>query len=171
MAPESLNCESGYYNTSTDVAFDQDSPAGTPRWFLPSTESDSTIEYRLEARPFIPIWRLGMSRSVHPGPRQGAIGCEKTAVRRMARARRPSVLPYRSDDIGRHVGAGFGRRPPISRRIAVNSRRGIATSASWNATHRPCRTILAPILISFSRSIVNDQCWPPATAPMSPSGQ
>ncbi len=94
-----------------------------------------------------------MGHSVHPRPRQGAIGREKTAVRQVARARRSPVQPYRSDDIGRHVGAGCGRRPSISRRIVANSRRGIATSASWNVTYRPCRTILAPILISFSRSV------------------
>ncbi len=36
--------------------------------------------------------------------------------------------------MGRHVGAGFGRRPSISRRISPNSRRGIATSAIWKVT-------------------------------------
>ena len=77
---------------------------GIPRWFLPSRETVSTIEYRSEAWPFIPVWRLGMSRSVHPRPRQGAIGCEKTAVRQVRRARRPPVQP-RIDEIGRHVGA------------------------------------------------------------------
>ena len=99
-----------------------------------------------------------MGHSVHPRPHQGAIGYEKTAVRQVARARRPSVQPYRRDDIGRHVGAGRGRRPSTSRRIAANSRRGIATSASWNVTYRPCRTIFAPILTSFSRGVVSDQC-------------
>ncbi len=32
-----------------------------------------------------------MGHSVHPRPRQGAIGCEKTAVRQVARAQRPPV--------------------------------------------------------------------------------
>ena len=30
-----------------------------PKWFLPSTERDSTIEYRSETWPFIPVWRYG----------------------------------------------------------------------------------------------------------------
>ena len=38
----------------------------------------------------------------------------------------PPVRPYRGDDMGRHVGAGCGRRASISRRISANSRRGIA---------------------------------------------
>ena len=63
--------------------------------------------------------------------------------------------PDRIDDIGRHVGAGFGRRPSISRRMSANSRRGIATPAIRKVTHRPCRTTLAPILISFSRNVGN----------------
>ncbi len=33
-----------------------------------------------------------------------------------------------------------------------------ATSASWNGIVRPCRTTVAPILISFSRSVVSDHC-------------
>ena len=49
-----------------------------------------------------------MSRSLHPRPRHGSFGCEKTAVRQVGRARRPPVQPYRIDEIGRHVGAGFG---------------------------------------------------------------
>ena len=31
-------------------------------------------------------------------------------------------------------------------------------SAIWNVTYLACRTTFAPILISFSRSVVNDQC-------------
>ena len=96
-----------------------------------------------------------MEHSGLPRPCQSAIGCEKTAVRQVARARRPPVQPYRFDDIGRHVGAGFGRRPSISRRMSANSRRGIATSAIWKVTPRPCWTTLAPILISFSRNVSN----------------
>jgi hypothetical protein len=34
----------------------------------------------------------------------------------------------------------------------------MATSASWKMTLRLWRTTLAPILISFSRKVVNDQC-------------
>ena len=99
-----------------------------------------------------------MGRSVHPRPRHGAIGCKKTAFRQVARARRRPVQPYRSDDMGRHVGAGCGRRPSISRRISANSRRVIPTSASWNVTYRPCRTTLAPVLISFSRCVFSNHC-------------
>jgi len=46
----------------------------------------------------------------------------------------------------------------MSRRIFRNSFLGTATSANWNVTYRPWRTILAPILISFSRNAVSDQC-------------
>ncbi len=48
--------------------------------------------------------------------------------------------------------------PSISRRISANNRRGLAISASWNVTYRPCWTTLAPILVSFSRSVVSGQC-------------
>ena len=58
---------------------------------------------------------------------------------------RPPLVRRLCDDPERHVGAGFGRRLSISRRISANSRRGIATSTSWNVTSRPCRTTLAPI--------------------------
>ncbi len=34
----------------------------------------------------------------------------------------------------------------------------MATSAIWNVTYLPCLTTFAPILISFSRSVVSDQC-------------
>ncbi len=90
-----------------------------------------------------------MGAAVHPRPCQGAIGYEKTAVRQARRVQRPPVQPYCSDDTGRHVGAGCARRPSISCRISANSHRGIATSAS--VTYRPCRTALAPILISLDR--------------------
>ena len=44
-------------------------------------------------------------------------------------------------------------------RIAANNSRGTATSAIWNVTYLKCRTTFAPILISFSRSVVSDQCF------------
>jgi hypothetical protein len=47
---------------------------------------------------------------------------------------------------------------PKRRRMSANSDRGTATSANWNTTYRPWRTILAPILTSFLRSVVSDQC-------------
>ena len=73
----------------------------------------------------------------------------------MPSARRLPVQP-RSDDDGPYVGAGFGRRPSIRRGVATNSRRGIATSAGWNVTYRPCRTTLEAILIGYSRGVVGD---------------
>ncbi len=99
-----------------------------------------------------------MRHLVHPSPRPRCIGCEKTVIRQTPRVRPPPVQACCGDDTRRHVGAGLGRRPSISCRIAANSRRGIATSASWNVMDRPCRATLAPILISFSRSVVSDQC-------------
>ena len=60
------------------------------------------------------------------------------------RSRRPLVQHCCGDDTRRHVGAGHGRRPAISCRILANSGGGIATSG--------------PILTSFSRRVVNDQC-------------
>ena len=43
-------------------------------------------------------------------------------------------------------------------RIAPKKFRVTATSASWNVTYLECRVTLAPILMSFSRSVVSDQC-------------
>ncbi len=44
-------------------------------------------------------------------------------------------------------------------RIPANKSRGTATSAIWRITYPESVTTLAPILISFSRSVVNDQCF------------
>jgi len=63
----------------------------------------------------------------------------------------PSIFPA-------YAGAGLRRRSSIRLRIFRNSSLGTATSANWNVTYRPCRTTFAPILTSFSRSVVNDQC-------------
>ena len=41
--------------------------------------------------------------------------------------------------------------------ICPNSARGTMTSAIWNVTDRPWRTILAPIFPSRSRNVVMDQ--------------
>ncbi len=57
-----------------------------------------------------------------------------------------------------YAGAGLGRRSSIRPRIFRNSSFGTATSANWSVTYRPWRTTLAPILTSFSRSVVSDQC-------------
>ena len=43
-------------------------------------------------------------------------------------------------------------------RIAANKFRVTATSASWKNTDLACRVTFAPILMSFSRSVVSDQC-------------
>jgi len=50
---------------------------------------------------------------------------------------------------------GGGRSSAISRNISANRSRGMATSAIWNATLRPRLTTFAPILISFSLSVVS----------------
>ncbi len=60
-----------------------------------------------------------------------------------------------------HPTAARGNRSrsrSIRPRMAANSSRGTATSATWNITYRACRTTLAPILMSFSRSVVSVQC-------------
>ena len=125
-----------------------------------SSQPPKTVAQLCFDRKRNPTTRFGVLgwRSVRPRPRRDAIGCEKTVIRQTPRVRRPPVQAYCGDDTRRHVGAGLGRRPSISCRIAANSRRGIATSVSWNVTYRPCRTTFAPILISFSRSVVSDQC-------------
>ena len=45
----------------------------------------------------------------------------------------------------------------IPSRMARNNSRGTATSAIWKIICREWRTTFAPILISFSRSVVNVQ--------------
>ena len=44
----------------------------------------------------------------------------------------------------------------IRLRIATNKFRVTATSANWNITYRECRVTFAPILTSFSHSVVSD---------------
>jgi len=44
-------------------------------------------------------------------------------------------------------------------RMAANRRRGIATSAVWKNTYRACAMTFAPILMSFSRSVVSAPCF------------
>lgn len=69
----------------------------------------------------------------------------------------PSLFPDRRW-LGVHVTVAKGgdRRAVILSTIAANSLRGIATSAIRNATYRPWLTTFAPILTSFSRSVVSD---------------
>ncbi len=78
---------------------------------------------------------------------------------------RPSPLPPESFRhfavCCRHPGTVGG---DLSCRIsfedgARNKPRGIVTSAIWKITYRACGTTLAPILMSFSRSVVSDQCF------------
>jgi hypothetical protein len=52
---------------------------------------------------------------------------------------------------------GLGRKRSIRRRILANGARGIATSANWNTTWRPWRTIRAPIKTSFRHRVVSRQ--------------
>ena len=49
----------------------------------------------------------------------------------------------------------------IRSRITRNNRFGTATSAIWKTIYRECATTFAPILMSFSRSVVSDQCFTP----------
>src|SRR5271154_6705362 len=56
------------------------------------------------------------------------------------------------------AGHGRGRSPSIILRISANNWLGTATSAIWKVTERACVTIFAPILTSFSRRLVSDQC-------------
>ncbi len=63
----------------------------------------------------------------------------------------PSISPG-------YARADLRRRSSIRFRVFRNSSFGTANPANWKVTYRPWLTILAPILISFSRSVVRDQC-------------
>ena len=71
-----------------------------------------------------------------------------------ARGRRPDRFVLRGEP---HPEASASRNHPIRPRIAANSGRGTATSASWNTTYFACITTFAPILTSFSRRVVRLQ--------------
>ena len=64
-----------------------------------------------------------------------------------------SYSPHRAT-----TGGGNASRSMRSR-IAENNLRVTATSANWNVTYFACRVTFAPILTSFSRSVVSDQCF------------
>ena len=66
-----------------------------------------------------------------------------------------------------HRAGGLGRNSLISRRISRNRFLG---TAIWKVTYRPCRISLAPILTSFSRKVVSDQCSVCSAAPTSAYG-
>ncbi len=57
-----------------------------------------------------------------------------------------------------HLGAGFCRKPSISRRMSANNFLETAIPAIWKVTYRPWLTTVAPILASFSRNVVSDPC-------------
>ena len=60
----------------------------------------------------------------------------------------------------RHPGTGSrGLSRRMRSRMLRKSHRGTATSAIWKMTYRAWVTTLAPILISFSRNVVSDQCF------------
>src|SRR5262245_30626665 len=56
-----------------------------------------------------------------------------------------------------HPEAHASRSRPIRPRIAANSLRGTATSASWKTVYFACDTTFAPILTSVSRKVVRFQ--------------
>ncbi len=62
-----------------------------------------------------------------------------------------------SDCGAQHRAGGSGRSAAMGSRICWNNPRETMTSAIWNVTDRPCRTIFAPILTSRSRKVVIDQ--------------
>jgi hypothetical protein len=55
--------------------------------------------------------------------------------------------------------SGLDLNRPIRSRISRKSVLGTTTSAIWNTTYRECLTTLAPILISFSRSVLSDHIF------------
>ena len=67
-------------------------------------------------------------------------------------------FPLPTDRRSSQTGTGSTRNQAIRARIRPNIRPDTATSAIWKVMQRPWRTILAPILTSFSLSVVRDQC-------------
>ena len=59
---------------------------------------------------------------------------------------------------GQSAATGSPRKWSIWPMVAAYNARATATSASWNTTWRLCRMIRAPILISFSRSVISVHC-------------
>ena len=102
---------------------------------------------------FVPAWLL---QRANPAP-------EASGTTSPARFRAASILaPTQIADVSlghehqpRCTNGGGTPKRWMRSRIAANKSRGTATSASWNATYLACRTSFAPILISFSRSVVN----------------
>jgi hypothetical protein len=89
----------------------------------------------------------------------GSFGFRKAIFPYFPPSRRTSLVTFSSPSISSaYAGTGLRRRSLINPRIFWNKVRGTATSANWKVTYRPCRTTLAPIFTSFSRSVVSDQC-------------
>jgi hypothetical protein len=72
-------------------------------------------------------------------------------------------FPFNGADF-RHIaghtalaGSGLALNRTMRSRISQKSTLGTTTSAIWNTTYRECLTTLAPILISFSRSVLSDR--------------
>ena len=70
-----------------------------------------------------------------------------------------NISPALSNDRMDQADTGGARRPAACAGICPNIRPDTATSVIWNVTSRLWRTILAPILISSSLSVVSDQCY------------
>jgi len=70
------------------------------------------------------------------------------------------VVPGRRDGSSRHPGTVSDSRNRSTRlRIARTRHLGTATRAIWKMAYLAWATALAPIVISFSRSVVGDQCF------------
>ena len=82
----------------------------------------------------------------------------QNALRRGIHWRSAQTVPVASgclDGSRRHPGTVSGSLSRRMRsRMARKSHRGTATSAIWKMTYRACVTTFAPILMSFSRSVV-----------------
>ena len=110
-------------------------------------------------------WGEAQSRGY--GRLKAAISCNSSSAgtlggvwhRLVSRLHHVTMLP---GHLLRHPVSGTGggnHNHRIRSRIALNSLRGTAISAIWNVVYRAWVTTLAPILISFSRSVVSDLCF------------
>src|SRR4030095_1796706 len=89
-----------------------------------------------------------------PSPARPACAPPRTHSGRSSTPGGPSGTPFE-----RQHGAGSGGRSPAIRpRRRPNSSRGTATSAIWKTRERPGEITCAPILTTFSRSVVRDHC-------------
>ena len=118
-------------------------------------------QIRQSASTFFACWKAEGVRRIEPFSRRDlAQDASRVGIHRGSAQTLPvaSAVLGRLDGSGRHLGTACGSRSRrIRSRIATNSRRGTATSAIWKITYRACVTTFAPILMSFSRSVVSDQ--------------